>query len=121
MKKILIAEDDANILISLDYLMRKNGYEVFVAQDGEEAMELANTVFPDVVLLDIMMPKLNGFEVCQMIKSQKTTAHAKVIFLSAKGKEEDIAKGMEMGASAYITKPFSTTEIVQKVKELIQE
>jgi DNA-binding response OmpR family regulator len=120
MNKVLIAEDDANILISLDYLMRKNGYEVFVAQDGEEALKLALEHQPKVVLLDIMMPKMDGYEVCQAIKSTKETSHAKIIFLSAKGKEEDIQKGMEAGASAYITKPFSTAEIVQKVKELIQ-
>ena len=121
MKKILIAEDDANILISLDYLMRKKGYEVFVAQDGEEALTLANEHKPDVVLLDIMMPKLDGYEVCEAIKNQAKTRHAKIIFLSAKSKEEDIQKGMEAGASAYITKPFSTTEIVQKVKDLLEE
>ncbi len=121
MKKILIAEDDAYILISLDYLMRKKGYEVYVAQDGEEALALANEHEPDVVLLDIMMPKLDGYEVCEAIKNQAKTRHAKIIFLSAKSKEEDIQKGMEVGASAYITKPFSTTEIVQKVKDLLEE
>ncbi|MFA7274596.1 MAG: response regulator [Crocinitomicaceae bacterium] len=121
MNKVLIAEDDANILISLDYLMRKKGYEVFVAQDGEEALKLANEHRPDVILLDIMMPKMNGYQVCEAIKSSNETSHAKVIFLSAKSKEEDIQKGLEVGASAYITKPFSTTDIVQKVKELIQE
>lgn len=121
MSKILIAEDDANILISLDYLMRKNGYEVYVAENGEEAVKLANEHKPHVVLLDIMMPKLDGYDVCRTIKSQKETAHAKIIFLSAKGKEEDVQKGLEMGASAYITKPFSTAEIVMKVKELIQK
>ncbi|MGJ8661288.1 MAG: response regulator transcription factor [Bacteroidota bacterium] len=121
MNKVLIAEDDANILISLDYLMRKNGYEVFVAQDGEEALMLANEHKPNVILLDIMMPKMDGYDVCKTIKDQPDTKHAKIIFLSAKGKEEDIQKGIDLGASAYITKPFSTAEIVQKVKELIQE
>jgi two-component system alkaline phosphatase synthesis response regulator PhoP len=121
MNKVLIAEDDANILISLDYLMRKKGYEVFVAQNGEEALQLAIKHQPDVILLDIMMPKMDGYQVCQAIKSTKETSHAKIVFLSAKSKEEDIQKGMAAGANAYITKPFSTMEIVQKVKELIQE
>lgn len=120
MKKILIAEDDPNILISLDFLMRKKGFDVYVARDGKEAWELAQEHTPDAVLLDVMMPYLNGYEVCEKIKANEQTAHASVIFLSAKSREEDIAQGYASGANAYITKPFSTKEIVQKVKDLLK-
>lgn len=118
MKKILIAEDDANILISLDFLMRKQGYQVYVARDGAEAWKIAKDETPDAVILDIMMPEMDGFQLCEKIKSTPATAHAKVVFLSAKGKEEDIQRGIELGASAYITKPFSTKELVNKIKEV---
>lgn len=120
MNKILIAEDDPNILISLDFLMRKKGFEVFVARDGREAWEMAQQEKPDVLILDVMMPHLNGYEVCKNVKSDSTTSDAKVIFLSAKSREEDIQEGYDSGASAYITKPFSTKEIVAKVKELME-
>lgn len=119
MKKVLIAEDDPNILISLDFLMRKRGYEVYVARDGKEAWEMAQKHKPDVVLLDVMMPFINGYEVCENIKNAQETKHAAVIFLSAKSRDEDIQKGYDSGASAYITKPFSTKEIIERVRDFL--
>lgn len=119
-KKILIAEDDANILISLDYLLRKNGFDVFVARNGKEAWKIAKIEKPHAILLDIMMPFLDGFEVCLNIKNNPETRDGKIIFLSAKSLEEDIKKGYACGASAYITKPFGNKEIIEKINELLQ-
>lgn len=118
MKKILIVDDEPNILMSLDFLMRKNGYHVFIARDGEEALQIIGDEKPDVIILDIMMPKVDGYEVCQYVKQQYELAETKVIFLSAKSKEADIQKGYNMGADLYLTKPFSTRTLVEKVKAL---
>lgn len=117
--KVLIVDDEPNILMSLDFLMRKEGYEVFVARNGTEAMESLHSNLPDVVLLDIMMPDVDGYEICKHIKSTEELKHCKVIFISAKSKESDIQKGYEVGADFYITKPFTNKQIVSKVKELL--
>lgn len=117
--KVLIVDDEPNILMSLDFLMRKEGYEVFVARNGTEAMESIQSNLPDVVLLDIMMPDVDGYEICKFIKSNQATKNCKVIFISAKSKESDIQKGYEVGADFYITKPFTNKQIVSKVKELL--
>lgn len=119
LKKVLIVDDEPNIIMSLEFLMKKAGYEVFIARDGEEAMHIYDKERPGVVILDIMMPKVDGYEVCEYIK-KKTSLPAKVVFLSAKGKESDIEKGYEAGANFYMTKPFSTKKLVDKVKELDQ-
>jgi DNA-binding response OmpR family regulator len=116
--KILIVDDEPNILLSLDFLMKKNGYEVFIARDGEEAINIISQHQLAVIVLDIMMPKVDGYEVCQYVKTKADAADTKVIFLSAKSKEADIEKGYEMGADLYLTKPFSTRKLVDKVKEL---
>ncbi len=116
--KVLIVDDEPNILMSLDFLMRKEGYEVFVARNGTEALESIQNHLPDVVLLDIMMPDVDGYEICRFIKSNPETENSKVIFISAKSKESDIKKGYEIGADFYITKPFTNKQIVNKVKEL---
>ncbi|MEM8969348.1 MAG: response regulator [Bacteroidota bacterium] len=118
MKKILIVDDEPNILLSLDFLMKKNGFEVFIARDGEEALDIAQREKPTIVILDIMMPKVDGYEVCQFLKSQADLSHARVIFLSAKSKDTDIQKGYDVGADLYVTKPFSTRTLVKQVKEL---
>lgn len=117
MKKILIVDDEPNIIMSLEFLMKKNGYQVFIARDGSEAITIVDQEVPQVVVLDIMMPKVDGYEVCEYIKKQKRLT-TKVIFLSAKGKESDIRKGYDSGADFYMTKPFSTKVLVQKVNEL---
>lgn len=116
--KILIVDDEPNILLSLDFLMKKNGYNVFIARDGEEALNIIIQEKPEIIILDIMMPKVDGYEVCQYVRQHDEFASAKVVFLSAKSKESDIQKGYEMGADLYMTKPFSTRALVEKVKEL---
>lgn len=117
--KILVVDDEPNILMSLEFLMRKSGYEVFIARNGAEALQLVNEQLPDVLVLDIMMPEVDGYEVCQHIKSSEALRHIRVIFLSAKGKEADIEKGYALGADLYLTKPFSTRELMQRIKEFI--
>ena len=118
-KKILIADDEQNIVISLEFLMKREGYEVSVAADGEEALARTLEVRPDLVMLDVMMPKRNGFDVCQAIKGDPELAGIKVLMLTAKGRETEMARGLAMGADAYMTKPFSTKELVAKVRELL--
>lgn len=118
MKRILIADDEPNILLSLDFLMRKNGYEVFVARDGKEAVDIIQDKKPNAVILDIMMPEMDGYEVCQFIRKNEDLQHIKVIFLTAKTQPADVEKGLTM-ADSYITKPFSTKDIVKEVKALI--
>lgn len=119
-KQILIVDDEQNILISLEYLMRREGYEVRVAKDGEEGLRSLREQPPDLVLLDVMMPKLNGFEVCQAVRADPTLAGVRILMLSAKGREAEIAKGLSIGADAYIPKPFSTRELVAKVKSMLE-
>jgi DNA-binding response OmpR family regulator len=119
MTKVLIVDDEPNILMSLEFLMKKQGYKVFIARDGEEALDIVKDEHPEVVVLDIMMPQVDGYEVCTFIKAHDTYAHTKVIFLTAKTKPEDIEKGKEVGADAYMTKPFSTRNLMKKVKEML--
>ncbi|KOY86514.1 transcriptional regulator [bacterium 336/3] len=117
--KVLIVDDEPNILMSLDFLMRKEGYDVLVARNGKEALESLENNEPDMVLLDIMMPDVDGYEICQYIRKQENLQNCKVIFLSAKAKEADIQKGYEAGADFYMTKPFSNKNLIGKVKELL--
>lgn len=105
--------------MSLEFLMRKENYDVFVARDGAEALDIISEEKPDVVVLDIMMPNVDGYEVCQSIKGNAITEHIKVIFLSARSKEEDIKKGYEIGADKYLTKPFSTRNLMKEIKALV--
>lgn len=117
--KILIVDDDPNILLSLDYLMRKHGFQVFVARNGQEALDLIHSELPQLVLLDIMMPDVDGYAICQEIKSTPKYAEIKVVFLSAKSKESDIQKGLDLGAEAYFTKPFSSKQLLSKVLAIL--
>lgn len=116
--KVLIVDDEPSILMSLEFLMKKEGYRVFIARDGEEAFDIIKSEIPDVVLLDIMMPKVDGYQVCQFIKSSFEYTHVKVIFMSAKSKEADMKKGLELGADMYIFKPFSTRDLLNKVNTM---
>ena len=118
-KKVLIADDEQNIVISLEFLMKREGYQVEVANDGEEAVRRIRASRPDLVLLDVMMPGLSGFEVCQAVRGDEALAGVKILMLSAKGRDTDIAKGQALGADAYMTKPFSTKELAEKVRELL--
>jgi DNA-binding response OmpR family regulator len=117
--KILVVDDDPYILMSLEFLMKKNGFDVMVARNGTEALELANKQLPDLVLLDIMMPDVDGYEICRYIKGSDVLKNTKVIFMSAKTKESDIKKGLKLGAALYVTKPFSTRELVKQINELL--
>lgn len=116
--KILVVDDDPYILMSLEFLMKKNGFDVVVARNGTEALEILHKQMPQLVLLDIMMPDVDGYEICRHIKASKKLKDAKVVFMSAKSKEVDIKKGYDLGASLYITKPFSTREMMKQIKEL---
>jgi DNA-binding response OmpR family regulator len=117
--KILIADDEPNILISLEYLMKREGYDVSVARNGLEALEALRRERPALVLLDVMMPSKTGFEVCQDVRADDELKDTLILMLTAKGRDTDVAKGLALGANDYITKPFSTKELVQKVRELL--
>lgn len=118
-QKILIADDEPNIVISLEYLMKREGFEVSVARDGQEALDAVSASVPDLILLDVMMPHKTGFEVCQALRARPEYAHVHIVMLTAKGRDTDVAKGMALGATAYMTKPFSTRELVDKVRGLL--
>ncbi len=118
-KKILIVDDEPNIVISLEFLMKKEGFEVAVAVDGEEALAKVDSFRPDLVLLDVMMPKKSGFEVCEALRADPEKAGLLVVMLTAKGRETEVAKGLAIGADAYVTKPFSTKDLVLKVKGML--
>jgi DNA-binding response OmpR family regulator len=117
--KILVADDEPNIVISLEYLLKREGYNVVVARDGQEALDAISRELPDLVLLDVMMPKKSGFEVCQEIRTNDALQAVKILMLTAKGRDTDVAKGMALGADAYMTKPFATRELVQKVASML--
>ena len=118
-KKILIADDEQNIVISLEFLMKREGYEVSIANDGEEAAAMIRSEKPDLVLLDVMMPKKSGFEVCQEIKSDPRLQAVRILMLTAKGRDTEVAKGLALGADGYMTKPFSTKELVERVRSML--
>ena len=119
MQKILVVDDDPYILMSLEFLMKKAGYEVMIARDGTEALELINKFKPALILLDIMMPDVDGYAICAYVKDNPKLKEIKIVFISAKTKEADIEKGLRLGASRYISKPFSTRDVMQQVKELL--
>jgi DNA-binding response OmpR family regulator len=118
--KILIADDEPNILLSLEYLMKREGYEVSLARDGQEALDAIRADPPHLVLLDVMMPRKSGFEVCQEVRSDEALRRVRILMLTAKGRDTDVAKGLALGADAYMTKPFSTKELVNKVREMLE-
>jgi DNA-binding response OmpR family regulator len=117
---ILIADDEPNILISLEFLMKREGYAVHLARDGQEALDMLRRVRPRLLMLDVMMPRKTGFEVCQEVRADDRLADTLILMLTAKGRETDIVKGLALGANAYMTKPFSTRELVQKVREMLE-
>ena len=118
---VLVAEDEPNIVLSLQFIMKKAGLNVRVAENGAQAVREIEIEKPDVVLLDIMLPKQDGFSVCETIKSNAEWADIKVIMLTAKSRDEDRQHAMDLGADDYITKPFSTRELVDRVLELVNE
>ena len=118
--KVLIADDEPNILISLEFLMKREGHQVLLARDGEEALALIRSERPALVLLDVMMPKKTGIEVCQAVRADDALAGIKILMLTAKGRDTDVAQGLGVGADAYMTKPFSTKDLAAKVREMLQ-
>ena len=120
-KKVLIVDDEPNIILPLQFLMEQNHYDVDIASSGEGAMEIIMGRTPDLILLDIMLPGISGYEVCELVRLNPNWRHIKIIFLTAKGSDFDVAKGMVLGADAYIIKPFSNAEVVSKVRELLED
>jgi DNA-binding response OmpR family regulator len=117
-KRILVVDDEANLIRSLSFVLAKNGYEVSSARDGEEALQKVREFKPDLIFLDIMMPRKNGFEVCREIRKMPGTEGIRIVMLSAKGgSDQDTA--LSFGACEYISKPFSPQEIVMRVKQLL--
>lgn len=116
---VLVVDDEASIVLSLEFLMKQAGYRVRVAHDGEAALSAIAAEPPDLVLLDAMMPKRDGFDVCQTVRANPAWAAVRIVMLTAKGRDVERDKGLALGADAYITKPFSTREVVDRVKQLL--
>ncbi len=119
-KEILIVDDEPGVVVPIQFLMEQQGYKVMTAERGEDALDLIYQYKPDLVLLDIMLPGIDGYEVCEIIRLNPNCRNVKIIFLTAKGREVEIAKGLALGADAYISKPFSNTTLVARVKELLE-
>jgi DNA-binding response OmpR family regulator len=118
-RKILVADDEPNIVTALEFLLQKGGYQVSVARNGDEALKAIEADPPELVLLDVMMPVTSGYEVCKRIRERPQWAGIKVVMLSAKGRDAEVAKGMAMGADLYVTKPFSTRELMDQIRALL--
>jgi DNA-binding response OmpR family regulator len=117
--KVLVVDDEPFICRSLSFVLRKENYEVFEARNGEEALEAIRAHRPDLVFLDVMMPKINGFEVTERVKADPDLRTTKVILLTAKGQDSDRATGAQAGADEYMTKPFSPTKLLQRTREIL--
>lgn len=119
-KKILAVDDEPNILMSIEFILEMEGYEVHTARDGDEALDVAEKARPDLILLDINMPRKDGYEVCRILKERPYMAGTKVIMLTAKGQTLEKKKGLEVGADVYVTKPFSAEDLLEKIRNLIE-
>lgn len=120
-RTVLIVDDEPNIVLSVEFLMKREGHQVRTAGDGQEALDEIDRDRPDLVILDVMMPRKNGFEVCAEVRANPRLAGLPILMLTAKGREAEMRKGLSLGADAYITKPFSTHDLVAKVNELLGE
>jgi DNA-binding response OmpR family regulator len=118
--RVLIVDDEPNIVLSLEFIMRKSGFETAVARDGDEALEAVERFRPDLVLLDAMMPRRDGYEVCQTLRGSGWD-DLKIVMLTAKGRDTEVAKGLAVGADSYVTKPFSTRDLVALVSSMLPE
>jgi DNA-binding response OmpR family regulator len=118
-RRVVIIEDEPNIVLSLEFLLQREGYETASATDADAGLALVRQMRPDVVLLDIMMPKRNGYELCQTIKADPELRSIAIIMVSARGQEVEVLKGLELGASAYVTKPFGNAEILEAVRAVL--
>ena len=117
--RILIVDDEPNIVVPLEFLMKREGYEVAVAEDGQAALDALAAKAPDLVSLDVMLPKMSGFDVCRQIRADARWRGLKILMLTAKGRESEMQKGLELGADAYVTKPFSTRDLVARVRTML--
>ena len=120
-KSILIADDEPNIVLSLEFLLQEAGYQVRVARDGQEALDALAAQLPDLILLDVMMPRVSGFDVCQRIRENPDWRAVRVVMLSAKGREAEVHKGLALGADAYVTKPFAIKDLMAEVARQLGE
>ena len=118
-KYVLIVDDAPNIVLSLEFLVKKEGYDVYSVSNGEEAMKAIRERIPDLILLDVMMPRKDGYEVCQELRANPAWKDIKIIMLTAKGRDVEREKGLALGADDYVTKPFATRELVDKIKGLL--
>lgn len=118
-RKVLIADDEPNIVLSLEFLLESRGYEVRSVPDGAQALAAVRDFAPDLLVLDVMMPGLGGWEVCRTLRADAANASLKILMLSAKGRDVEVAKGLQLGADAYVTKPFSTRELVERIGALL--
>jgi two-component system, OmpR family, alkaline phosphatase synthesis response regulator PhoP len=117
--QVLIVEDEESILLSLEFLLGKEGYAVATARDGAEALRLLRQQPPDLVLLDVMLPLIDGFELCATMRTMPALAGTRIMLVTARGRETEIARGLALGADTYLTKPFSTRELMDKVRALL--
>lgn len=113
---VLVVDDEPNIALSLEYLMKQQGFDVRVARDGEAALAALRDRRPDVMLLDVMLPKCDGYEVCQIVRSNPAWNGVRIVMLTARGRAIEQEKGLALGADDYITKPFSTREVIERVR-----
>jgi len=118
-RHVLVVDDEDSITLSLRHLMKREGYQVSVARDGEEALAAVAADPPDLMLLDVMIPKRDGYDVCQTIRANPAWADVRIVMVSARGRDIEVEKGLALGADAYVTKPFSTRELAQMVRDLI--
>jgi len=118
-RRIVLAEDEPNIVVSLEFLLKKAGHDVSTARDGEAALRLVHEARPDLIVLDVMLPLVDGFEVCRRIREDPGLRETKVLMLTARGRQSEIARGLEAGANAYMTKPFATRDLLSTVAELL--
>jgi DNA-binding response OmpR family regulator len=119
MTRVLIIEDEESIALSLEFLLRKEGYEVSCASDGVAALRMLEQCTPDMVLLDVMLPLVDGFDLCRMMRTNPALEKTRIMLLTARGRESEVARGLSLGADAYLTKPFSTRELMDTVRSLI--
>jgi DNA-binding response OmpR family regulator len=118
-KRVLVVDDEPNIVMSLEFLMRRAGFDVQVARNGREALAALDGTPPDLLLLDVMMPEFDGYEVCERIRSRSEWNGTKIIMLTARGRDVERERGLSLGADAYVTKPFSTRDLVEQVKQML--
>ena len=120
-KNILVVDDAPNIVLSIEFLLKQEGYTVRVASDGEEALQAVEETPPDLILLDVMMPKRDGYDVCQAVRANPEWKDVRIIMLTAKGRAVEREKGFALGADDYITKPFATRELMEKVRAILNK